>query len=115
MRIISGVAIAAAALLLLTACSAGAAYSTKVQSIADVDATEVSVVLSVKNTGSTADAPICFVDLYTAGGTKVGHSGDNEFRSKIQPGKTVHTAVVVDVTASGEPNVSVADSVATCS
>ena len=115
MRIIPGAAIAAAALLLLTACSGGDAFIAKVQSIADVDATEVSVVLNVKNTGSSADAPICFVDLYTAGGTKVGHSGDNEFQSKIQPGKTAHTAIVVDVTAAGEPNVSAADSVATCS
>ncbi|MFJ4220578.1 hypothetical protein [Curtobacterium luteum] len=75
----------------------------------------MSVVLNVKNTGSSADAPICFVDLSTAGGTTVGHSGDNEFQSSIQLGKTVHAAMVVDVTAAGEPNVSVADSVATCS
>lgn len=114
MRIIPGAAVVAAVLLLTTACSGRASYDTKLQSIADVDATEVSVVLNVKNTGSSADAPICFVDLYTAGGTKVGHSGDNEFQSQIEPGKTVHTAIVVDVTAAGEPNISAADSVATC-
>jgi len=71
-------------------------------------------VLNVRNTSSSADAPICFVDFYTSGGTKAGHSGGNEFPSKIEPGKTARTAIVVEVAAAGEPNINAADSRATC-
>lgn len=94
--------------------SGGASWDTELQSVADADATEVSVVLDVKHTGSSADTPVGFVDLSTAGRTKVGHSVDDEFQSKIEPGKTAHAAIDGDVTAASEPTSSAADSVATC-
>lgn len=101
-------------LLLLAGCTGGASYDAKIQSIAVINSTEVSVTVKITNTSQTADTPICVVDVYTQAGTDIG-SASGQISSKIAGGETATAALPVDVKAPGVPNISEANSVIACS
>lgn len=103
-----------AAALALTGCSGYSSYDGTVQTIEQIDATEVAVQASVVNTSSTPGSPTCTASVYTAGGTDIGDATQDVPGGVLKPHEKRTAVFIVDVKASGVENISVGQSIVAC-
>jgi hypothetical protein len=100
-------------LLVLTGCSGGASYGAKIQSIAVVNSTQVSVTVVVTNTSDTTDTPTCSVTVSTNAGTSLG-SNSGPLSSAIKPGEKQTFVLPIDIKAGSAENMSQDASTVAC-